>query len=318
MLTEQNLALAQSQTEDFSPGIDLVENRATTSLHGNLEVSPVAESGNARSAVPIVTADTVSAVTQDADGFNKPLPSAQWLTPSNSIIVQPSVNAHRHQGLVEDGEVATSDLNCVRRPADDAESEDDEESGADADGMGAIASSTTNEAGAGGKPVSEKAYFGPSSTLGFMKHIQDVFRPTKGTRAHKTTRKDNNHEHGESSNQPAKTHEPSNHSRIPTYDALDTFWFVCPSQIYSTDEGACRCLAFKLLDSCSSYLSIPLQVCFQPTLSKTVDCCKRTPRPSTSYACTHEPIYRLFRRLLLERAVVLLHPQPGIQPGFTV
>lgn len=201
ILTEQNLALAQRQAEDLSPAFDVVDNGASTSL-------PVAECENARSTVPVVPAGTFFAVTQEADGFNKPLPPVQWLTPSDSTNVQPSVNTHRHQGLVDDGEMATSDLNCLHRPAGDDESEDDEESGADADGMGAIASSTNNEAGAGGKPVSEKAYFGPSSTLGFMKHIQDVFRPTKGSRAHKTTRKDNNHEHGESSNQSAKPTSP--------------------------------------------------------------------------------------------------------------
>ena len=202
MLTEQNLTRTQRQIEGLSPASNTITKiRSTTSSYQNPSVLPVAVSENSPNALPLSAAGTGL---QAVDAFDKSLQPVQWLAPRNSTSVQSSVNAQQHEGLVVNSEVSTDERHCSDQVARDEETEEDEESGTDADGMGAIASSTYNEPGTGGKSVSEKAYFGPSSTLGFMKHIQDVFRPTKGTRTHKSTMKDDQHKHGKLLNNLAK------------------------------------------------------------------------------------------------------------------
>ncbi|KIV91219.1 hypothetical protein PV10_05781 [Exophiala mesophila] len=193
MLTEQNLTRTQRQIESLSPAFNVITNVGSTTSYQSPSVLPVAVSENSPSALPLSAAGTGL---QAVDAFDKSIQPVQWLAPSNSTIVQSSVNAQQHEGLAVHPVVSTDEPHCSDPVAHGDETEDDEESGADADGMGAIASSTYNEPGTGGKSVSEKVYFGPSSTLGFMKHIQDVFRPTKGTRTHKSTMKDDQHKHG--------------------------------------------------------------------------------------------------------------------------
>lgn len=73
--------------------------------------------------------------------------------------------------------------------------DDTEDSEADVDGMGAIASTAVREASTTGSFPPERAYFGPSSTLSFMKHIQAVLQPANTPKVlHRT--KDRSREQG--------------------------------------------------------------------------------------------------------------------------
>ncbi|OQV09149.1 Fungal specific transcription factor domain-containing protein isoform 1 [Cladophialophora immunda] len=81
------------------------------------------------------------------------------------------------QSSVADCAPATDTPNRSSATALDHDLDEVDDSDADVDGMGAVASNSIHEASTTGTYAPERAYFGPSSTLGFMKHIQAVLQP---------------------------------------------------------------------------------------------------------------------------------------------
>lgn len=131
------------------------------------------------------------------------------------------------------------------------------ESDADVDGMGAIAPTSVHEASKRSSCASERAYFGPSSTSGFMKHIQAVLQPTNPSKAPQATRNEPLREQGKPS---ATTRRILLTGQLDSSFEKSKCGVVQSSQLRDPPERVGGHAARQLLELCPPHLPISIQV----------------------------------------------------------
>lgn len=176
LLTPPTTSLASTRTEDRSMPFNVPAQEQSIRPLSTWEPSPPIVVGASSDSRPSNSYYQTSSISLDAVSGSPT--STQPATYTVRIPDQIS-GAPRSGSSFADGAQTAKDLGCFNATELDHDLDEADESEVDGDGMGAIASTSVHEKT--GSFALERAYFGPSSTLSFMKSIQAVLQPNSAS-----------------------------------------------------------------------------------------------------------------------------------------
>ncbi|KAK6379791.1 hypothetical protein LTS17_005864 [Exophiala oligosperma] len=183
LLTPPTTSLTSTCTEDQSIAFDVSAHEQSVRPLSTWQPPPPIVVGSSSDSRPSNAHNQTSSVSLDAIS-SSPTPTQPATYPVR-IPAQVSGTSRPGSSFV-DGAQTTKDHGCFKATELDHDLDEADESEAEGDGMGAIASISVHEKT--GSFALERAYFGPSSTLGFMKSIQAVLQLNSPSKVINTAR----------------------------------------------------------------------------------------------------------------------------------